>query len=64
MTPDDLGMHDPDTVGSSEYRAIYTCIEDALEDTEDGEHRLAAISIVREFEEWAHTLRRQLEGAM
>jgi hypothetical protein len=25
------GLEDPDVVGSSEYRAIYECIEDALQ---------------------------------
>ena len=55
---------DPDMVGQSEYRAIFDCVADALEDVPEDEHLGHAIEMLKEFESWAKEMRRPLEQAV
>jgi hypothetical protein len=59
MSPIEVLQH-PDQVCESEYRAIYECLGDALADTPESERKTMALAMLREFEEWAKSLRRRI----
>ena len=62
MTPHErFGIPEPDVVGSAEYRAIYECLDEGLQDVAPFEHTYAA-AVLHEFEHWARSLRTQLEN--
>lgn len=54
---------DPDTVGQSEYRAIHTCIGDALDDCPEEERMDLALGMLKEFKAWAKSMRKTLKKA-
>lgn len=62
MNPIEL-LLSPDDVGQSEYRAIYSCIEDALWDAPEDERMEIAISMLEEFKVWAKGMRKTLKKA-
>lgn len=52
---------DPDIIGSSEYRAIYGCIADALEDYNESEHADVAKAMLNEFIDHAKAAKKRLK---
>jgi len=60
---------DPDIVGQSEYRAIFSCIHDAVEnpgpnDELDSEAVGLILSGLEEFDDWVDELRNRIREAM
>ena len=51
----------PDIIGSSEYRAIYDCIADALTDYDESEHADVAKSMLNEFIDHAKAMKKRLK---
>lgn len=60
MTLKDIFV-DPDLIGSSEYRAIYDCIADALHAYDDSEHADVAKSMLNEFIDHAKAMKKRLK---
>lgn len=55
-------LSDPDTVCQSEYRAIYDCIRDALQDAPEDERLEIALAMLKEFKDSAKSMRKTLKG--
>lgn len=60
MNPIEMLTH-PDDVGESEYRAIYECVSDALQNTPDEDKKAHALAMLEEFEEWARALQKKIK---
>ena len=57
VTLDSMGATDPDDIGSSEYRAIYECIDESISDLDSEDPRELAIQMLGEFIDHAITMR-------
>lgn len=53
-------LADPDEIGSSEYRAIYNCLQDGLEACEAHERQAMAEAMLESFIERASSMLRQI----
>ena len=60
MTVKDIFV-DPDLIGASEYRAIHSCISDALEDYAENEHPEVAKVMLNEFIDHAKAMKKRLK---
>lgn len=60
MTVKDMFV-DPDLIGSSEYRAIYDCIDAALDDYSESEHPAVAKAMINEFIDHAKAMKKRLK---
>ena len=61
MNPIEM-LPNPDEVAASEYRAIYECVQDALQDTPDEDKKDHALAMLDEFEEWAAALKERIKN--